>query len=114
MTAPMDIHNSKSWFFIIAVLFIVFFETLAQACLKQSQKDSMYFIVALFLYFIICYILFICYENKAYLGEINILWGSLSAISIVIAGYIFFHEELKTNHMIAGVLALGSIYFASS
>jgi multidrug transporter EmrE-like cation transporter len=113
MSSFFQNKHHTSWLIIIAVLFIVLFETLAQACLKQSQKDSMYFILALFLYFLICYLLYFCYANKAYLGELNILWGSLSAVSIVIAGYIFFQEEITTNHIIAGVLALGSIYFAS-
>jgi multidrug transporter EmrE-like cation transporter len=104
--------DSKSTI-ILAVLLIVLCETLAQACLKQSEKQSIFFIIALFLYAIVCYLLVICYFNNGHLGQVNLLWSSFSIISVIAVGYLLFDETIDTNKLMAISLAVGAIYFAN-
>jgi multidrug transporter EmrE-like cation transporter len=104
--------DSKSTI-ILAVLLIVLCETLAQACLKQSEKQSIFFIIALFLYAVVCYLLVVCYFNNGRLGQVNLIWSSLSIISVITVGYFLFDESIDLNKLMAISLAIGAVYFVN-
>jgi len=98
---------------IVAVLLIVVCETLAQACLKKSDQQSLFFIIALFLYAVVCYLLVICYFNDGHLGQVNLIWSGFSIIAVITVGYLLFDEILDANKLLAVAFAIGAIYFAN-
>lgn len=104
--------DSKSTI-ILAVLLIVLCETLAQTCLKRSEQQSLYFFIALFLYAVVCYLLVVCYFNNGRLGQVNLMWSSLSIISVITVGYFLFDESIDLNKLMAIAMAIGAVYFAN-
>lgn len=97
---------------ILIIMIIVICEMTAQSCIKQSDKTYILFFIAIILYTTICYLLFLCYMNRGKLGQINMMWSSISIISGIIVGYFIFGESVNMNRIIAIILAIGAVYFA--
>jgi drug/metabolite transporter (DMT)-like permease len=98
---------------ILTIIVIVACETIAQSCLKQSEKQSVYFFIAMVLYGVICYLLYICYTYRGKLGQVNLLWSSFSIISVILAGYFLYGESINGNRIMAIIFAVAAIYFAN-
>lgn len=97
---------------ILIIMLIVICEMTAQSCIKQSEQQSVLFFIAIVLYATICYLLFLCYMNRGKLGQVNMMWSSVSIVSGILVGYFIFGESVTMNRMIAIVLAIGAVYFA--
>jgi len=97
---------------ILIIMLIVICEMAAQSCIKQSEQQSVLFFIAIVLYATICYLLFLCYMNRGKLGQVNMMWSSVSIVSGILVGYFIFGESVTMNRMIAIVLAIGAVYFA--
>jgi len=97
---------------ILIILIIVICEMTAQSCIKQSEQQSVLFFIAIVLYATICYLLFLCYMNRGKLGQVNMMWSSVSIVSGILVGYLLFGESVDANRMIAVILAIGAVYFA--
>ena len=105
--------DSKSTI-ILLVLLIVICETLAQTCLKRSDQQAVYFVIALFLYGLVCYLLVACYFNQGGMGQVNLMWSSISIISVITVGYLVFGESIDANKLLAIGFAGAAVYFANS
>lgn len=97
-----------------SIVSIVICETIAQTCLKKSETHQMYVVIAVLLYAFICYLLLVCYRNKGYMGQVNMMWNLMSIISVISVGYLLFNESISINKLIAVALSIGAIYFANS
>lgn len=103
-------NNMKIIFSI--VLFIVFFEAIAQACLKKSkmEKNNGYICISVIAYFIICLLLIYSYEYNT-MGKINLLWSCFSIIIILLTGTILYHEKIQWYDLIGLCFILVGMYF---
>ena len=110
----MDCDKTNKNFKIILsiVLFIVFFEAIAQACLKKSkiEKNNGYMCISVIAYFIICLLLIYSYEYNT-MGKINLLWSCFSIITILITGTILYHEKIHWYDIIGLLLIFSGMYF---
>jgi multidrug transporter EmrE-like cation transporter len=106
----MENKNIKIVFAV--VLFIVFFEAIAQACLKKSKLDNKrgYICISVISYFIICLLLLYSYEYNT-MGRINLLWSCFSIIVILLTGTIFYHEKIYSYDLIGIGLIIIGMYF---
>lgn len=94
------------------VLLIVFFETIAQACLKKSKldKNKFYICISVISYFIICLLLIYSYDYNT-MGRINLLWSCFSIIIILLTGTILYHEKIYWYDLIGLSLIISGMYF---
>jgi multidrug transporter EmrE-like cation transporter len=97
---------------VLIIMLIVICEMTAQSCIKQSEQQSVLFFIAIVLYATICYLLFLCYMNRGKLGQVNMMWSSISIVSGILVGYFIFGESVSMNRIIAISLAIGAVYFA--
>jgi multidrug transporter EmrE-like cation transporter len=79
---------------LLLILFIVICESISQCLLKKFYmcKYIPYFIGAMVLYGIICYLLVRTYEFED-LGLVNALWSAASVIAVILVGKFVFHEK---------------------
>lgn len=109
---PDSVQHIGGGTVILIIMIIVVCEMTAQSCIKQSDQQSVLFFIAIVLYATICYLLFLCYMNRGKLGQINMMWSSVSIVSGILVGYFIFGESVSMNRMIAIALAIGAVYFA--
>jgi len=109
---PDNIQHIGGGTVILIIMIIVIFEMTAQSCIKQSEQQYILFFIAIVLYATICYLLLLCYMNHGKLGQINMMWSSVSIISGILVGYFIFGESVTMNRLIAIALAIGAVYFA--
>lgn len=104
--------NKNIKIILLIVLFIVFFECIAQACLKKSkiEKNNIYFCISVISYFIICLLLIYSYEYNT-MGKINLLWSCFSIITILITGTILYHEKIYWYDLIGLSFIMFGMYF---
>jgi drug/metabolite transporter (DMT)-like permease len=116
MTTVNYILQPKS-IIIYAVVLITLFEATAQVCLKKFEVGKhttyLYLLTGVAFYFIVCGLLCLCYKNKGGLGKVNLMWSCMSIIFVILFGYIFLQEEIKSHDVIAIFFAFLAIYFAN-
>ena len=104
-------------FVIYAIILITIFESTGQLCLAKFKPTDtysyFYFLFGILFYMLVCGLLCYCYKNKGHLGSVNLMWSCMSIIFVIIVGYIFLQEKLKTHDFIAIFFALLAIYFAN-
>lgn len=95
---------------IIFILLIVTFETIAISCVKEYHisNQSIYFIIAIFLYSIVCYLLHQSFYYSP-MGITNVMWSGLSVFLVTIAGVVFFREKIHYHDIFAGLLISAGI-----
>lgn len=89
----------------LAILFIiVLFEAAAHACLKQNHltNNNGYYYAAVLAYAVVCMMLVELYSHKD-MGSINLICSTLSNVTIMFVGIVFFHEKI-TNYDVFGAL----------
>lgn len=98
---------------IYIIVLISLFEACGQYYLKRSekQKNDKFVIVGLLSYMIVCFLLRLCYKNRGYIGQVNMMWSCMSIVVILLTGYVFFDEKISNNGKIALTFALLAIYF---
>ena len=90
---------------LLFILLIAICETTAMSCVKQFHisNDISYFILAIFMYSLVCFFL-----NKSYyytgMGMTNVIWSGLSILMVTLAGILFFKEKLYGHDLLAGSL----------
>jgi multidrug transporter EmrE-like cation transporter len=92
---------------LIYVIFIVVFETLAQHSFKMSHKEGTltYYLLGVGFYACVGFLLIRSYEtNYKSIGIINLLWCSISVITIMLLGYFFWDEKITYNEIVASIL----------
>ncbi len=82
--------------FIIIILLIVMAEACAFYCLKEYNITSrnFYFILAITLYVIVCYLLIETFNEKG-MALTNVIWSGLSILASTSLGVIYFKEHLE-------------------
>ena len=102
---------------ILAIIFICFFDATAQVCFKKfdlnNKKTYFYFIIGALLYFFIVNLLCYCYNQKGKVSNVNIMWSSMSIITVILFAFLFLKEKVNKYKIVAIVFALLAIYFAN-
>lgn len=116
MTTLNEITKTNR-FIIYAIILITIFEATGQLCLKKFRptdtKSYSYFLFGILFYMLVCGLLCYCYKHKGHLGKVNLMWSCMSIIFVIIVGYVFLQEKLKTHDFVAIFFALLAIYFAN-
>ena len=92
---------------LIYVAFIVLFETLAHHSFKMSHKNGTikHFLLGVGFYACVGFLLIRTYETKyKSIGVINLLWSSLSVLTVMLLGYFFWDEKITYNEIVASIL----------
>ena len=101
-----------SYKIILIIILIVIIECLGQVCIKilHNEPDKYHFyFIAVFLYSIVCYLLFLSYSHSG-LGIVNILWGGASAILVFLSGVLIFNEKhTHTDYIGIGLIIAGIV-----
>ncbi len=99
----------------LLILFIVICESISQCLLKKFYmcKYLPYFIGAMILYGIICYLLVKTYEFE-YLGLVNAMWSAASVVSIILVGKFVFHEQNDYWQYLGVALIITGIFLIKS
>ena len=94
------------------ILAIVFFEAIAQGCLKKSKltNNNNYICISVIAYIVVCLLLLKSYAYKG-IGMVNLLWSCLSIITIIMIGVIFYHEKITKYDIIGILFILTGLYF---
>ena len=104
-------------FILYAIILITVFEATGQLCLKKFKPTDthsyFYFLFGIIFYMFVFALLCYCYKHKGHLGSVNLMWSCMSIIFVIIVGYVFLQEKLKTHDFIAIFFALLAIYFAN-
>jgi drug/metabolite transporter (DMT)-like permease len=102
-------HNFEHIIYI--VLLIVLFEGAAQYNIKvgNGKKDYVRLTYGMILYALICYLLWRAYHFSG-LGEVNLMWSSLSIVMAFMLGILFFNEKFNRYTGAAVVFALLAVY----
>lgn len=95
---------------LIFVIFIVILETLAIACVKEYHINNQisYFILAVFLYGVVCYFLHLSFYYSS-MGITNVIWSGLSVFLVALAGVVLFKEQIHKHDIFAGILITAGI-----
>lgn len=99
-------------FYIILILAIVLFESIAQYHIRKSKSkhNSMYILVAMLSYGVVCLLLNKCYDFNG-IGITNFVWSILSIISMLTIGYLVFQEEITKFDIIGIFFCIIGLYF---
>lgn len=97
-------HFTSKALLILILFFIVLNESLAQYCIKTCKvtKNHFYLLLGIMLYAFVSIGLYFIYDYKA-MGIVQIMWSCLSIFSILMIGFIFFHEKI-TFYDILGIM----------
>lgn len=103
--------NSDMIFYFLLIVCVVFFEGVAQYHIKKSRitKNSLYILVSIFAYSIVCLLLKRCYEFNG-IGITNLTWSVISIISMLTIGVIMFNEEITRYDMLGVIFCLSGMY----
>ena len=98
------------------ILAIVFFECIAQSCLKisksnkvTSDRQNMYIVFSMVAYSIVCLLLTVSYDYMPF-SLVNSVWSALSIISMILIGIFYFEEVLPLHDKIALFLIFLGIF----
>lgn len=92
------------------IILIVIFETMAISCVKEYHLSNQmgYFMLAIFLYSIVCYLLHQSFYYSS-MGLTNVIWSGLSVFLVTLAGVFFFREKIHLHDIFAGLLITSGI-----
>ncbi len=66
--------------------------------------------MAVVCYVVVCMLLLVSYRYKT-MGMVNVIWSGLSIVVILVAGIIFFNEQVTTYDKIGVILIIAGISF---
>jgi multidrug transporter EmrE-like cation transporter len=97
---------------LIYVSFIIIFESLAQNSFKTcyANGDTTDFALGVIFYGVVGYFLIKMYEYET-MGIVNIIWSSLSIVSIMLIGHYFWGEKLTVNDIIGSIMVFIGLIF---
>jgi multidrug transporter EmrE-like cation transporter len=99
---------------IILAITIAIVEAIAQNLIKSSGNNTdSKTIFGLSFYIIVGFLLHHAY-NKFDLSKVNVIWSCISIVLATTLGYFIYNEHIGWKNILAVVLALGAVYFASS
>ncbi len=99
--------------YIILILSIVGFESIAQYNLKKSKLNNNSFkflLIAIISYTFVCLLLRKCY-NFTGVGITNFVWSIVSIITMILVGTFAFHENITKNDIFGILICLVGLYF---
>lgn len=85
------------------IIFICIAEASAMACVKNFHNGNgvIYFMAAVALYAIVCYLLHCSYYYKNSMGVTNVIWSGLSVLMVALFGILIFHEKIHFHDIVA-------------
>ena len=95
------------------ILLISISECMGTSCLKKLHLNPQrywLFIMAVVCYVVVCMLLLVSYRYKT-MGMVNVIWSGLSIVVILVAGIIFFNEQVTTYDKIGVILIIAGISF---
>ena len=98
-------------FYLFLILGVVFFEGIAQYHIKKSRitKNSLYILVSIFAYSIVCLLLKQCYAFNG-IGITNLTWSVISIITMLSIGVIMFNEDITRYDIMGVIMCLFGMY----
>jgi len=104
--------NQEGILLIYLIIAIVFFEAIAQFCVKKTKEngDNKYLCISIIAYFIVCLLLLQAYSYKT-MGIVNLVWSCLSIITILLVGIAFYHETVTRYDIIGLFFVFVGLYF---
>jgi drug/metabolite transporter (DMT)-like permease len=105
-------YGDKSFnFYIILILLIVLFESIAQYHIKKSKTTHglLFLAIGMLSYSIVCLLLKKCYDFNG-MGITNFVWSVVSIISMLTIGNIVFGEKLTKYDFIGILLSVSGLY----
>ncbi len=104
--------NQEGYILLYIIFAIVFFEAIAQFCVKKSKTNGNngYLCISVFAYFMVCLLLLRSYSYKT-MGMVNLVCSCLSIITIIFIGTFFYHEKITNFDIIGIVFILTGLYF---
>ena len=105
----MKVHDKG--IYIILILLIVFFESIAQYHIKKSKISNgiLYLIIAFASYGIVCMLLKKCYDFNG-MGITNFVWSVLSIVSILMVGVLAFNEKITKFDILGIIMSISGLY----
>lgn len=96
---------------IMIAVAIAIIESVAQNCIKNSNKDNLsgLFLMGLIVYIVVGYLLHYAY-HKFPLAKVNVVWSSLSIILAMTLGYVLYNEPMNIWKLMAVLFATAAIY----
>lgn len=92
----------------INILFMIIFliciaESSAIACIKEFHNGggSQFFVAAVLLYGVVCYLLHRTFYYKDSMGITNVIWSGISVLMVAIVGIFLFHEKVHFHDVVA-------------
>jgi multidrug transporter EmrE-like cation transporter len=86
------------------ILLIVLFDVLAQGAFKTCHinNDKKSYFLGLLFYAVVGFFLLRAYEYGN-MGTVNVIWGAISIISVMLVGKFYFDEHISTSDIIGAV-----------
>lgn len=93
---------------LVIILLIVFCETSAISCIKRFHNHSgaQYFLLAVLLYGMVCYLLHRSFYLKDSMGMVNLIWSGISVMAVALTGILLFKEKVHVHDIFAGSLIM--------
>jgi len=105
----IDDKNFALMMILIYVVFMVVFETMAHHSFKKCHihGHTYQFAIGVLFYACVgfCLIRAYQYEYKS-MGMINVIWSSLSVLSILLIGYFYWGEDIKYMEILGAVFVV--------
>lgn len=97
---------------LVYVAFIILFETLAQHSFKlcHSEADIYKYLLGVLFYGFVWYFLIRAYEHRT-MGMINVLWSSMSVLTVMTLSYFYWGENVTYNDIIGSVFVIVGLLF---
>lgn len=98
-------------FYIILILLIVLFESIAQYHIKKSKTNHgiLFLGIGMLSYSVVCLLLKKCYDFNG-MGITNFAWSVVSIISMLTIGNLVFGEKLTRYDLIGILLSVCGLY----
>jgi len=95
----------------IILLAIVGIEILAQYCARRSYqtKEKVFLAMAFLFYGLVALLLYLSYQYST-MGLVNVMWNTASTISILILGFLLFHEGVNAWDVLGIILSTIGIF----
>lgn len=97
---------------LVYVAFIILFETLAQHSFKLCHSEGNFYkyLLGVMFYGLVGFFLIKAYEYRS-MGMINVLWSSLSVLSVMLLSYFYWEEKITYNDIIGTALVILGLFF---
>lgn len=104
-------EKQNLYFYLILILTIVLFESIAQYNIKVNKitNNYLFLLIAMFSYSIVCLLLKKCYDFNG-MGITNFVWSVISIVTMLLIGNIMFDEKITKIDIIGIILSIIGLY----